>query len=203
MNMTDYVLDNLNPMEILIHYGFRNLTENDDIIRACCEIHKGNNPTTFVWNKSNNLWFCHTGDCYGGDVFSLVEKMEHIDFPSAVRRTAEILNLNVDGMEILELQSKLLSEQRKWLSLQKKKLTVASNKNMEYKLPYTKYYSTCSMFSRFADDTIRHFNGLFCKLFPTDNSILYNKLVIPIEDNHRCVGVALRDTTGHHLLSCS
>ena len=52
------------------------------------------------------------------------------------------------------------------------------------------------MFERFTEDTLHHFAAKFCKLYPLDETILYNKLVIPIIKNGKTIGVALRDTTG-------
>ena len=85
MDVVQFIQDNINPRMVLEHYGFRNITESEDAFRACCEIHKGDNPTAFIWNKHNNLWFCYTGDCGGGDIFTLIEKMEHVNFTTAIK----------------------------------------------------------------------------------------------------------------------
>ena len=45
MNAVEYINENLDVMKLLNYYNFREITESEDQIRACCEIHKGNNPT--------------------------------------------------------------------------------------------------------------------------------------------------------------
>lgn len=194
MNMVDAILENLNPLEILQHYGFRNITEGELEIRACCEIHKGNNPTAFVWNKENNLWFCYTGDCNGGDVFTLVEKLENINFPCAVRKVAEILGIDISDMTVTSRPDRIKREHLKWIESQKAKLKYRGHK--EYILQNTKYYNECATFDRFKPETLKHFESAFCKFYPLESTMVYNKLVIPIHHNNTLVGVALRDTTG-------
>lgn len=197
MNAVDFILDNMDALTVLHHYGFRHITETHDSIRACCEIHKGNNPTAFVWNKENNLWFCYTGDCYGGDVFTLVEKMENVDFITAVKKVANILGLHIESMKITNIQNRIINEQKKWIELQKRRSLNSGNRFAEeYSLPFTKYNDTDERFSRFSEDTLRHYNAKFCKLYPIEESMLYHKLVIPIIKDEKCVGVALRDVTG-------
>ena len=95
--------------KILEYYNFRNIDETDDSIRSCCEIHKGNNPTAFVWNKTNNLWYCYTGNCGGGDIFTLIEKMDGVKFTEAVSIAAKILGISIDGMEIKQ-QSNIIKK---------------------------------------------------------------------------------------------
>ena len=86
MNAVEYINLHMDPQAVLDYYGFRHVQEYDEEIRSCCEIHKGNDPTAFIWNKRNNLWFCYTGPCHGGDVFTLVEKMEGKPFAQAVEK---------------------------------------------------------------------------------------------------------------------
>lgn len=197
MDVVELIQDNLNPLVILNHYGFRHIDETEDSFRACCEIHKGNNPTAFIWNKSNNLWFCYTGDCYGGDVFSLIMKMENVDFITAIKRAASIFGLDITGMVIGATKNRIINEHMKWIELQKRK-ALPKHKATAYDLPYTKYESDSDVFDRFPAETIEHYDATFCKLYPLEESMLYNKLVIPIIKNDIRVGVALRDTTGHY-----
>lgn len=87
MTAVEFIQENTDPMVLLEHYNFREIKQYENEIRACCEIHKGNNPNAFIWNKKNNLWFCYTGEnCGGGDAVELVQKMENISFVSAVSK---------------------------------------------------------------------------------------------------------------------
>ena len=94
MNAVEFINEHLDPMKVLEYYNFQEVTDKGQMIRARCKIHNGDNPTAFCWNKENNLWFCYTGDCGGGDVFSLIEKLEKCNFktkrithPSSRQRT--------------------------------------------------------------------------------------------------------------------
>lgn len=192
--MVEYIKNNTDPMKILNHYNFQHITENENSIRACCAIHGGNNPTGFVWNKENDLWFCYTGNCGGGDIFDLIQKIENINFKEAVYKAAEILELDVSGMTLNLEKNRILNEQKQWLLLQHKK--ISKNIIKKYEIPFSKYTEENENFTRFENGTIKFYNSKFCHLFPTENSMLYNKLVIPLTENGECVGVALRDTTG-------
>jgi len=196
MNAASYIEQNINPITILEYYDFEHITETEDAIRACCKIHGGNNPTGFVWNKLNNLWFCYTGDCHGGDIFNLIQKLENVTFEISVKKAAFILGLDIEGMEITSPDNQLRKEQKKWLEAQRKKLQ-QTNIKTEYKLPYTKYEDECERFGRFNKDIISYYDAKFCTLYPTEKGFLRNKLVIPIKDEDDLVlGVALRDLTG-------
>ena len=197
MNATEYIEQNLNPITILEYYDFEHIVENEDSIRACCKIHGGNNPTGFIWNKLNNLWFCYTGDCHGGDVFNLIQKIEKVNFDLSVKKAAYILGLDINGMEISAPDNRLRREQKRWLEAQKKKFQHSTTNNKEYIISHTKFDTENKNFTRFETETIKFYNAKFCTLYPTERGFLRNKLVIPIQnENNTTVGVALRDTTG-------
>ena len=195
MNAVEFILDNINPMQVLEHYKFRHITETGDSIRACCEIHKGDSPTAFIWKKSNNLWYCYTGDCHGGDVFHLIQKMEGVGFTESVKIAANILGLDITDMTI-KIQSNLVKKNTmKWLEMMKN-INGKRKELSEFQLPFTKYYETDSRFTRFTKDTLSFYNAKFCTVFPLEDMLLYNKLVIPIITSGVMAGVALRDVTG-------
>ena len=200
MKAVEFILEHVDPMKILTYYGFHHLVETEDQIRACCEIHKGNNPTAFIWNKANNLWFCYTGPCHGGDVFTLIEKMEGVDFITSVRRAAEILGLNITGMPIERQTDIVLNNTKKWLQFMKKHITQSACCSLEttnnYELPHTKYFDSNEHFTRYNSEILTEFDAKFVNVYPTDDGLLYNKLVIPIKQGDILRGVALRDITG-------
>ena len=76
MYAVEFINKNLDAMKILEYYNFEEISDRGNIIRARCKIHGGDNPTAFCWNKNNNLWICYTGDCGGGDVFTLIEQIQ-------------------------------------------------------------------------------------------------------------------------------
>lgn len=195
MNIVQHIQNNLIPLEVLQYYNFKCIAENDKTIRACCAIHGGSNPTGFVWNKENNLWFCMTGDCYGGDAFTLVQKMEKCDFITSAYKLANILHLNVDGLTFDVTYDRIIKEQRDWIERQKPR----SKEVKEYEIPYTRFYNECNNFHRFDKETLEYYSAKFCKIYPTEEYTLHNKLIIPIVVSGKIYGVALRDTTGKGL----
>lgn len=208
MDAARFIESNLNPRTILEYYDFEHISETDDSFRACCKIHGGNNPSGFVWKKSNNLWFCYTGDCRGGDVFNLVQKLEHCNFQTAVNKTAEILGLDINGMTISAETNRIEREQKTWLQKQKKQIASQQNCFETYNLPFTKYYKIIecknqtqkfNILQRFNDNVYEKFGAKFCSLYPTERKMLKDKIVIPIFSEDKCIGVGLRDATGTNL----
>lgn len=199
MNAVEYIKNHLEPKKVLHYYGFQHITESEDALRACCAIHGGNNPTAFIWNKHNNLWYCYTGDnCGGGDVFNLVEKIDNIPFHAAVLKLSQILELNIDGMDLDISEDRLQQEQKRWLEQQQKRIHKPKELTV-YTLPFTNYHTfaeTHKVFDRFPETILNHYDAHYCALYPLEESILKNKLVIPLIQKNVCVGVALRDTTG-------
>lgn len=192
MDVIDYLNSNINPMELLEYYKFKGIKEYDNSIRACCAIHNGNNPNAFIWNKENNLWFCHTGECGGGDAIELIKKIEGISFKESIVTAANIFNLEIDKDNIPTKRDKLKIEQNKWL----KKMGVRRQETPMYEMPYTKYTSSSPFFDRFSQDIIDYYDAKFCNLFPLEDSMLKDKMVVPIYKNRILIGVSLRDMHG-------
>lgn len=197
-NAVEFIKDNIDPLQILNYYDFQKVTEHDAEIRACCAIHGGDNPLGFVWNKKNNLWYCYTGDCEGGDVFDLIQKIDGVGFKEAVNKAASILHLNVEGMTVK--RSDTLSEQKKWLNKQNHK----SNPHRHYEMPAFKPIENeetindtfTGLNKHFTIDTLKFFKSSLTSLFPTEKMLLKNKIVIPLTMESELKGVALRDSTG-------
>lgn len=192
MDVIDYLCSNINPMELLEYYNFKSIKEYDNSIRACCAIHGGNNPNAFIWNKENNLWYCHTGDCGGGDALELIRKIEDISFKDAIFTAANIFDLNINGMSVPTSRDRLKIEQNKWLKKMEKENKLKQPIE-EYKLPYTKYHDSSPFFNRFSQNIIDFYGAKFCTLFPLEESLLKDKMVIPLYKNGIIVGVSLRD----------
>jgi hypothetical protein len=63
--------------------------------RIACPLHGGSNPSAFSYTR--DLYCCHAG-CGGGDVFALVQALEHCAFGAAVAHVALLAGLPVDGL---------------------------------------------------------------------------------------------------------
>ena len=155
MNAITYINQNLDVEKLLRHYDFQNISVSDDLIRSCCKLHGGNNPTAFVINKNNGLWFCHTGDCGGGDIFTLIERLEGFskqDFPKTVRWVASFFGLNIDGLSI-QKHSDYLKELRKFIS-------VVKNSRNKYLTVFTlkENIKQVTKYNNFLPETLEFFN---------------------------------------------
>lgn len=196
MDLVEYVKEHTDPLKILNHYNFKEISENEYSIRACCAIHNGDNNTGFIWNKENNLWFCYSGECGGGDVFDLIQKIEGLNFESAVKKAASILGLDNTNMPIRDRKSDVLREQMKWIEKQKKFSFIQKLGGKPFSYIYSENPIPLHILNRFSKDTVNFYKATFAKEYELEKSKTYNKLVIPIFENEICMGVALRDTTG-------
>lgn len=194
MDATTYINQNLDVIKLLQHYNFENISVNGDLIRSCCKLHGGNNPSAFVINKNTGLWFCHTGDCGGGDIFTLVEHLEGFskhDFPKTVKFVASFFNLDINDLTIAK-RADYLKELQKFIN------TIKSNKAKELKPFYVEEeIKEVLKYRNFLPETLRFFNLGYVesiKLLKRDGDAytLKNRLLFPVIFNNIQVGVSLR-----------
>lgn len=192
MNAVNYIKENLNKAligELLSRYA-TGISDTGDGFRACCPIHGGDNPTSFVWNAHNGLWFCHSGDCGGGDVFDFVASIKNInintDFKRVVVETSNELNLDISNLELGERASRNVKETRMWIEyMLGKKVT----ENTPFDLFTLGTRQDINEYRNFSKDTISHFNSFY--------SSTYNRIVIPLYDRNReIIGVSMRRIEG-------
>jgi len=60
-------------------------------LQGLCPLHDDHNPS-FRINGTKQAWFCNS-TCGGGDVLSLVQRVQQVDFLTALRRVAEFAGL--------------------------------------------------------------------------------------------------------------
>jgi DNA primase len=192
MDAVSLIIEHLDVEKLLEHYEFDHVHADGDMIRACCKVHGGNNPSAFVMNRDRGLWTCHTGDCGSGDAFTLVEVMENIDFPSAVRWLARFTGVDINNLQITERKSDYVEELKKFVKLmggkKKKKLQ-----------PFTisEEIKAVAKYRKFTEDTIRHFNLGYVDCVTLtkrdgEDYVLNNRLVFPIIFNDMQVGISFR-----------
>lgn len=185
--------EHIDMYKILEHYDFDKIHENGSMIRSCCKLHGGNNPSSFVVNTRNNLWYCHTGNCGGGDIYTLVQRMEECSFKEAVRFVAHFFSINIDDLEIQERKAIYVNEMKKWVKVMKQKTKTHSNEEYQVREETRKV----TKFRNFRKETLEHF-GLShiaeIHLVNRDGApyVLRNRLVFPIIQKGIQVGVSLR-----------
>lgn len=179
-------------IKVLEYYNTKTLTDAGDTYRACCPLHQGNNPTSFVLNKNNGLWYCHAG-CGGGDIITFVEKIEDTNFEGALNKISYILEMDVNDIKTKAQLSFIQKNTEKWIRFVQKNY----KENLDdYEMPDTKLY-TIKSYREFDEDTIMFFGAKYSKEFPIQKrdgsrSILYNRIVFPLYFKNRLVGVSLR-----------
>lgn len=193
-NAVEFINQHIDLLSILNHYGFKHIKEQEQYIRCACAIHGGNNPTAFVFNKENNLWYCHTGCHKGGDVYDLIMDMEKVSFKDAVHICASILKLNIESLVIYERNNKTLEETKRWIEFIR-----SQSRKKEHKLFDLSLYDLkeVNKLRSFKEETLKRFNVYFTHVFPIPEGNLNNRLVFPIYYMNQCVGVSLRKTKGN------
>lgn len=193
MSAVEIIKANLDVEKILDYYNAKGIAHYGDFIRCCCPIHNGDNPTAFVMNTEKGLWSCKTNDCGDGDIFTLVEKMEDMNFPQAVQKVAEILGIDINNMVIVQRKDsyqKELEEFRKYINAKRKKKEIT-----EFSLDTE--VKQVKKFRNFKPETLKHFELGYVSEVELEKKSggyfqMYERLVIPIYQNGVKVGVSLR-----------
>jgi DNA primase len=166
----------------------QHVVDNGDNFRCTCPIHKGDNQTAFTWNYMNGLWYCFTGDCGGGDIFDFIAdiydlSVEH-EFIDVVKKTAEVLSIDISDLEMGQRRDVWIRENRMWLDYMASK---HRPKNQAFNLNTLGTLFDLTSYRNFTKDTIDHFRALY--------SDVYKRIVVPIYDmDNTLVGASLRRT---------
>ena len=196
MDAVTLINKHIDMLKLLEHYGFERIKTDNRMIRSCCKLHKGDNPSAFVVNTDNNLWYCHTGSCGGGDAYNLIQHIEECNFTTAVKIASKIFSVDINTLQINERKSEYLNEMQKWILMMRKKTTKKQTTPFEIKPPLKNILK----FRSFKQETLDHFNLKFSELFECQKSNnetynLRNRLVIPIHDEVGVqIGASLRAT---------
>lgn len=179
---------------LLEHYDFDHVHTDGEMIRSCCKIHGGNNPNAFVISRETGLWYCFTGGCGAGDMFTLVQKMEKIEFKDAVNWLANFYEIDINNLEIIERKPDYIKELNKFIKMMKGKKKVSST---EYHI--TEEIKEVTRYRNFTPETLLHFKLGFVDsicLAKRDGKVysLQKRLVFPIIFDGIQVGLSLRRT---------
>lgn len=194
MDALTLINQNLDVERILRHYDFDKIRpDGGGFIRSCCKLHGGNNPSSFVINSENGVWYCHTGGCGGGSIYMLVEKLEGIGFKDAVRKVAQLVGVDIDNLEILEHKAEYMEDLKRFLDLMRPR--IKKSNNQEYVIDGS--LRDVTKFRDFELSTLQHFGLKYVEkihLLTRDGKpySLSNRLLFPITYNHTLLGVSLR-----------
>lgn len=191
MDAIQHINDNLDVERILNHYDFSRMRPEGIMIRSCCKIHGGSNPTSFVISSETGLWYCHTGCGKGGDIFTLVMLMEEIEFPQAVKWVADFLGLDIQGLAIAERKESHIKELKELLKVFKSR---KKKETAEYILPDVKQVTK---FRTFKEETLQYFELGWVDSVTLDKREggtyeLRNRLVFPIWQDGVLIGASYR-----------
>lgn len=194
MDAVDLILDNLDVEALLKHYRFEKISNSGNYYRACCKLHDGDNPSSFVINVETGLWSCHTGGCGSGSIFHLVQKLDEITFPEAVHKIAKILSIDINDLEITAKTKQDKKELKAFLEALKRNNTY----EMEAFEPIGDEKKV-KKFKGFNLSTIEHFGLTYFETFYSKNSkdevvIQRDVLGFPIIREGVRVGYSLRAT---------
>ena len=177
---------------VLDHYNFKHQRKDGDFIRSACAIHGGDNPTSFVINSQTSLWYCHTG-CGGGDIFTLVRKMENCSFVEAVQWIADFFKIDLEGFNIEARESEIKKELAQWMEYNKRLRNAEPIKACSIR-PETKQIAKLRTFRK---ETLDDFEIGFIDKIQLINKkgeayTLFNRIFFPIYFDEKYVGFSLR-----------
>lgn len=195
MDALQFLRDKIDLEKLMKHFEFEEISHDGRYIRSCCKLHGGDNPSSFVVNTENNLYYCHTGGCGGGDAYTLVQEMLHIPFQEAVKWVANFFNVDITSLDIQERKEQFKKELEKFISVMNRKKSV---KTFE---PFVIHEEMRELakFRSFNIDTIdtfglRYVEKAVLKKRDGNDFTLRNRLYIPIIHENVVIGASFRRT---------
>lgn len=198
MDAVGLIQQHMSVEKLLEHYNFNITLQEGSMARMACKIHGGNNPTSFAINLETGLYFCHTGCGEGGDIFTLVEKMEGYEgkssFPQAVRWLADFFEVDISGVELSKVKSRNAKELEKFM-----KIMQSGKKKQINEYEIKEELRKVTKFRDFNKETLEHFDLCFVPSITLNKKsggtyTLCNRLVFPVIFKGKQVGALLRKT---------
>ncbi len=93
MAVTDDIKARVDIVDVVADY-VPDLKRSGRNYNARCPFHQENTPS-FVVFPERQTWRCFGACAQGGDVFNFVQKIESADFPTAMRKLAEIAGVAI------------------------------------------------------------------------------------------------------------
>lgn len=188
MSIVEKITKSMDVRAVLEELNFSNIKSAGSELKACCNIHGGNNPTAFTINSRTGIFYCHTGCQSGGDIFDVIMQVEEIGFKQAVIWLANLQGItNIDwNTEDID-ENYFRDEAKKFIELMMKK---ANKKELPSWEPRGMTFEPISEYRGYSPETIAHFGFLLCT-----GGDLEDRIYIPMEDvDGRQVGATGRAT---------
>jgi DNA primase len=195
MDAVALLKEHIDPVSIMEHYDFDKITNEGNMVRSCCKIHGGRNPTSFVMNPETGLWYCHTGECGGGDIYTLVRKLKGCSFREAVQEVADISGIDISNMEVVSKKEEHVKELSTWF----KRMKEWNKRDEALAYSFDEEVKEVTKFRDFSEETLSHFGVFYVEKIKLDKSDgqhyhLYKRLGVPIIQDGVQVGISLRKT---------
>ncbi|PEL23418.1 hypothetical protein COL55_13410 [Bacillus toyonensis] len=188
MSIVKKLTDKMDVRAILEELNFSSIKSAGSEIKACCEIHGGDNHTAFTINKHTGVWYCHTGCQSGGDIFDVIMGVNEVGFKQAVIWLANlqgITDIDWDREEIDE--NYFRDEAKKFIEQMMKR---ANKKELPSWEPKGMTFEPVTEYRGYSLETITHWGLQRCL-----SGDLVDRVVLPIEDvDNRLVGMTGRAT---------
>lgn len=183
----------MDVMKILEHYDFDTSNFSGDIVRTNCKIHGGTNKSSFVIDVSTGLWFCHSG-CGGGDIFTLIERMEDMSFPQAVEFLANFFDVDTKGLKTSRNKDKVEKELKSFMKAMKRSHT-SQLEEFEYNVDAV----GISRYRNFSKETLDRFKVIYAKSVEVHNRnnesyTIYDRVIVPVVFRDKNIGISIRKT---------
>lgn len=199
MDAVEFVKQHTDFEVLLRHYNARSISVTSSQIRCCCPIHNGDNPTAFVYNKDNNLWYCHTGCDTGGSIIDFVMQIEGLNFKDSIHKIADIFNLDLSTITIVERTTAQMRELKAWLTYMRNRKKQKANKAFDLSLLGYTIIKPVVKYRTFTKETLEQFQCMLVDKIDIEVSetkrIEYpQRLILPIYFETVLVGVMCRKT---------
>lgn len=192
----DKINKELSIETVMNHYQFKSIVGQGEILRACCEVHGGHNPSSFVANTDTNMWYCHSCGEYG-DTINLIQKIDDVSFPKAVEFIKEEFNIDLDNLELVESKSAKRAQKQldDWVKMIARKKKKSQPKIKEFS--FKEEVKEVTDYRDFCESTLKYFNFGFVDKIELEKRtagtyISRNRYIVPIIFNNVQVGVSLR-----------
>ena len=148
-SLNDY-LDVDKVTNLLSYYGATQIRVEGEFVRCTCPIHKGHNPTSFVWNLKKHVWCCHSCGA-SGDLIRLHaiinDLSERNNFIEIVTVLCAMLGINKDDLNFDKMMNQQRKEVREWLMYTNR--NIETNKEFDLNLLGTRQnISSYKMFDK-------------------------------------------------------